>query len=496
MNLRIGLTAMSSLRLIFPLLVTVVLLVASQAAGSPLFMRHSRNLHHLESVVDSSKYLTTDAKLLTQRVDHYNPLDRRTFQQRYYEFTDYFKGPDGPIFLKICGESTCSGISNDYNGVLAEQFGAALITLEHRYYGESLLFDNFETENMIYLSSKQALFDLAAFRNFYQEEVNKRYGRSGGDNPWIVFGVSYSGALSAWFQIKFPHLSNGAIASSGVVLAVYNYTDFDRQVAESAGPICSAALRQVTAEVDAGLKSNPVAIKAKFGAEQLKVDGDFLYFLADAAAEAIQYGNPDKLCSPLEDVYLKNGDVLGTFATFVEEFFVGYFGVPVDTYDQEQLKDSTINPNSGDRMWWYQVCTEVAYFQGAYNNSIRSAGVSIQWHLDLCENIFGKGVYPETDLTNLYYGGTAIYGSKIVFTNGSQDPWRWASKQTSSPGEPSIIITCHNCGHGSDMRGCPQSPLVPKGDPSQCEKPEEVIKARQVISEYISEWVGASTSSF
>lgn len=25
-------------------------------------------------------------------------------------------------------------------------------------------------------------------------------------------------------------------------------------------------------------------------------------------------------------------------------------------------------------------------------------------------------------------------GSKIVFTNGSQDPWRWASKQTSSPG--------------------------------------------------------------
>lgn len=24
----------------------------------------------------------------------------------------------------------------------------------------------------------------------------------------------------------------------------------------------------------------------------------------------IQYGNPDKLCSPLEDVYLRNGDVL------------------------------------------------------------------------------------------------------------------------------------------------------------------------------------------
>lgn len=28
---------------------------------------------------------------------------------------------------------------------------------------------------------------------------------------------------------------------------------------------------------------------------------------------------------------------------------------------------------------------------------------------------------------------------------------------------PSYIISCHNCGHGTDMRGCPQSPLVPEG---------------------------------
>lgn len=39
------------------------------------------------------------------------------FQQRYYEFLDYFRIPDGPIFLKICGEGPCSGISNDYLGV-------------------------------------------------------------------------------------------------------------------------------------------------------------------------------------------------------------------------------------------------------------------------------------------------------------------------------------------------------------------------------------------
>ena len=40
----------------------------------------------------------------------------------------------------------------------------------------------------------------------------------------------YSGAPSAWFRLKFPHLTCGSLASSAVVLAVYNYTEFDQQV--------------------------------------------------------------------------------------------------------------------------------------------------------------------------------------------------------------------------------------------------------------------------
>jgi len=28
---------------------------------------------------------------------------------------------------------------------------------------------------------------------------------------------------------------------------------------------------------------------------------------------------------------------------------------------------------------------------------------------------------------------------------------------------PSYIMTCHNCGHGSDLRGCPQSAMVIEG---------------------------------
>ena len=30
--------------------------------------------------------------------------------------------------------------------------------------------------------------------------------------------------------------------------------------------------------------------------------------------------------------------------------------------------------------------------------------------MDLCKNIFGEGIFPDVDATNLYYGGTKIAG--------------------------------------------------------------------------------------
>ncbi|CAO2828050.1 unnamed protein product [Amaranthus hypochondriacus] len=440
------------------------------------------NSHLLHRSSQPSNFLTKQPLFFNQTLDHFSPYDHRIFQQRYYEFLDYFRSPDGPIFLKICGESSCNGITNDYLSVLAKKFGAAIVSPEHRYYGKSSPFKTYTTEDLKYLSSKQALFDLAAFRQFYQDSLNKRFNRTNVENSWFVFGISYAGALSAWFRLKFPHLTCGSLASSAVVLAVYNFTEFDRQIGVSAGPECKAALQETTQLVDERLKSNGKALKSAFGASQLTIDGDFLYFLADAAVTAFQYGNPDELCLPLVEAKNTGKDLVEAYASFVNDTFADY----VDSYNQENLKIIT----SSNRLWWFQVCTEVAYFQVApANDSIRSSKVNTRYHLDLCKNVFGDGVYPEVDATNLYYGGTKIAGSKIVFTNGSQDPWRHATKQTSSPGIPSYLVTCHNCGHGTDLRGCPQSPLSIEGDAKRCSSPDAVAKVRQQVTEHIDLWL-------
>ncbi|KAJ9540830.1 hypothetical protein OSB04_027336 [Centaurea solstitialis] len=433
-----------------------------------------RILERLQSSSNvSGKYLTKEEHWFNQTLDHFSPYDHRKFGQRYYEYLNEFSLPDGPIFLKICGESACNGIQNDYISVLAKKFGAAVVTPEHRYYGKSSPFKSLTTENLKFLSSKQALFDLAAFRQFYQascgyltcdvgnKSLNLKLNKTNVDNPWFVFGVSYAGALSAWFRLKFPHLTCGSLASSGVVLAVYNFTEFDQQVGESAGPACKTVLQEVTKLVEEKLASNGKELKSMFGATELYIDGDFLYFLADAAAIAFQYGNPDKLCTPMTEAKKAGEDLVGAYAKYVKEYYVGSYGADVKSYNQENLKRTTFNDNeSGDR-----------------------------YHLDLCKNVFGEGVYPVVDDTNLYYGGTKIAGSKIVFTNGSQDPWRRASKQVSSPYMPSYIITCHNCGHGTDLRGCPQSPLVPEGNSKNCSSPDAVNKVRQQMIERIDLWL-------
>lgn len=157
---------------------------------------------------------------------------------------------------------------------------------------------------------------------FSQESLNVKLNRSNMDNPWFVFGVSYAGALSAWFRLKFPHLTCGSLASSAVVLAVYNFTEFDKQVnakfsvgscffsflqisygldvfsfqnflitilsvkasyldtltqiGESAGPECKSVLQEITHLVDQRLATNDKALKTLFGAAEVQTLSSFL----------------------------------------------------------------------------------------------------------------------------------------------------------------------------------------------------------------------------
>lgn len=151
---------------------------------------------------DSNDYLydTVQELNFTQRLDHFDPLNHVTYSQRYF-YSDRFVslnknrsvtflcvGGEGPGFTKsvLVDSDHCTGdmIELAKKLHLSEEYGhfnVHMYALEHRYYGTSYpVFSNASnnndtasavtTEHLKYLSSRQALEDLAHFVHIMQQQ--------------------------------------------------------------------------------------------------------------------------------------------------------------------------------------------------------------------------------------------------------------------------------------------------------------------------------------
>lgn len=76
------------------------------------------------------------------------------------------------------------------------------------------IFRDLSIDSLHYLSSEQALADLA----YFIEAINLQYSFDE-TVKWIAFGGSYPGSLAAWVREKYPELVHGAISTSGPLLA-------------------------------------------------------------------------------------------------------------------------------------------------------------------------------------------------------------------------------------------------------------------------------------
>ncbi|EGG20413.1 peptidase S28 family protein [Cavenderia fasciculata] len=458
------------------LLVTLgLLLLVTVCLGGRTFKNLNQNNNN--NVKDSSSF---PIYWYNQTLNHFDAQDSRTFMQRYYTndaYYDYSKG--GPIILYINGEGPVSSPpyqQGDGVVVYAQALGAYIVTLEHRYYGDSSPFEDLSTENLKFLSSRQALNDLAVFISDFRKNLSL-------STEVVTIGGSYSGALSAWFRVKYPHITVGSVSSSGVVNAILDFTAFDEWVAYAAGDECATAMRQVTQEVEqAYFGGQADEIRQIFNAETLVEDGDFFFWLADSNAEGIQYGYHSQLCDPLVDAMNNGTSLIKTYALYTANVWTGSLGTPAEYATAWQQNTTHDINNSADRLWLYQTCTEFGYWQNApAENSIRSSIVNMTYWRDHCEQVFGIALWPDVEATNEYYGGNQTAGTNIIFVNSSQDPWSRASIITQQyPSEPVAMVTCGNCGHCSDIRvDCPGG----------CDTPNNLAQVRQVTLQAIQSWL-------
>lgn len=77
--------------------------------------------------------------------------------------------------------------------------------------------------------------------------------------------------------------------------------------------------------------------------------------------------------------------------------------------------------------------------------------------------------------------GTQLPGSRILYTNGGQDPWQWATVRVSDHQLlPAIVIQCPGCAHAVDLT-----------TPEATDAPSLQL-ARQQVREAVAEWLSAT----
>ncbi|CAH0387261.1 unnamed protein product [Bemisia tabaci] len=249
--------------LMLPLVTCAALLASVSAQDSALqlgllsgYEGVKRRLeNYAEKLSLEERYKDIDLKYLTQRLDHFTPSVTDTWKQLYAENFEHYGG-NNLIFLMIGGESSISTdwLRRSFMSKQAEKFKAATFTTEHRFYGKSIPRD-LSIESLRYLSSEQALADLAHFIT----QMNIKHGFK---NPkWIVFGGSYAGSLAAWLRYRYPHLVYAAVASSGPLLAKVDFHEYFETVSKSLSSLgshkCEEAVRAANKIMSEGvLKRN------------------------------------------------------------------------------------------------------------------------------------------------------------------------------------------------------------------------------------------------
>ncbi|KAK0395769.1 hypothetical protein QR680_001419 [Steinernema hermaphroditum] len=444
---------------------------------------------------------------ILQDVDHFDLQNPNQFEQRYWYNARWYKS-GGPIFLMIGGESEASAnwVTNPNVTYLtwAQEYGAAVYQLEHRYYGKSQPTPDQSTPNLKWLTSEQMLADLAVF-------IRTMNQKRGYVNPkWITFGGSYSGALSAWMRETYPELVAGAVASSAPVVAKADFLEY-LQVVNSAisrySQRCADAIGwgfrmlQKNILTGAGRKiiSETFKLSPPWDENSILTETDFQYFFQNvysAFQGAVQYSGDNtreyatgygikEACAIMLDKDYTPTENLARVVTYMS---AGEEGIDSNYLDfVADVKNISFDSSqAGSRSWIWQTCNEFGYFQTTDNGqSLFGSPVPVNFWVNFCTDVFGQTI-DRTHIDNgiqktlKYYGGRYNYrGTNVVLPNGSNDPWHALGKLTSD--DPSVVpYLIDGTAHCADMY-----PARPEDKPG-------LAVVRKIIADNIEKWISFS----
>jgi hypothetical protein len=299
-------------------------------------------------------------------------------------------GTGYPIFVFIGGEGeeSCSRLTNKmYLFQLAAEHRALLVNVEHRFYGKSIPTPDTSTANMQYLSSSQALADLARVIGHVKDELHSQHSKV------LTVGGSYPGNLAAWFRLKYPSVSHASIASSAPVLAQTNFPEYMDVVGQSiihfAGQKCYDAL-ETAAEIVANFVYQGIGSS---GMQKLEKDfevcspilsgADVSVLMSDLMGNVqgtVQYNNEHNGVLNVTDIcatMTQSDDVYSNFVALQKQFRAANGQDCEDASWTDTV--AYLQETGAARSWTYQTCNEFGYYQTTDSKVSRL----LSWQLQL-----------------------------------------------------------------------------------------------------------------
>ncbi|MFH4975677.1 hypothetical protein AB6A40_002386 [Gnathostoma spinigerum] len=391
----------------------------------------------------------TDHLVFKQTLDHFSKSKQGTWEQHYAMNKKYYNsGGPAILFLTAQHSSPNELIEDDKYPVVqyAKELKAALFMLEHRYFGLSQPFKSLTEENLKYLTTRQAVEDVAAFIPF----ANKEH-KLGEETKWIVIGGSYAGNLAAWVRQIHPELVVGAVASSApmkIALDIPDYLAGLEKVLQKEKN-CVANLKESFAHAamlcyDAdGRKNLSKVFRLEPTISETPHQKELQFFFAILQAYfkgGLEYveassttgANIKKVCDKLrkKDHLERLLDAVSYFAERREK--------PLEkiknNYEEfvKNLKENgTEKPEQASRRsWLWLKCNELGLFQSTdYGKGAFGSTVPLGFWIEMCTDIFGEDfqigkIAKAVEATREYYSVRDEFnGTNVVFINNRMDPW-------------------------------------------------------------------------
>ncbi|KAL7512616.1 hypothetical protein ACHAXN_009647 [Cyclotella atomus] len=412
-----------------------------------------------------------------QLVNHFSEdLDAaaETWSNRYYKSTKYFQGPGSPIFLIVGGEGALdTGMLYPFvTEHLAPRFGAAVIEIEHRFYGpyRPIMGREATVEELLeLLTPQQAMADMVQLTKHFKDELDcLNYDRTSEKYcPVISVGGSYPGFLSAMFRLAYPDFVDISYASSAPLKLYdqsadqYSYYDIVTAAAERISPGCATAVRNTLDDASEAILASSSMDEALDSLNVCAALPDFINDLAslnENVMVSVTYsfaGYDMDDYPPSKDLMLykacqvfQKGEEEGTDSLeTLKKFFK--FSDGGDCFD---LSEEMEGSNNDDKMWDFQVCT---WLVNPIGQSESSMFYPLDWTLnkfeDTCISTYGVSPKPGALATDLGFRDLADSGaSRILFTNGMQDMWAGGS-YLENVTDSIIALNFENGAHHSDL---------------------------------------------